>query len=159
MDVNDRFRTSLRAVSAVAFAVAASLFMTLAAVEIIRARFAPFKGFAPGAAGPALRYAFYAAAVAAVALIRFLPALRPCRDDPAVRQDDPGTAMARLQRISIVSLVLAETPGIAGFVLFLIGGFNTDFYILASVSLFLLFMAFPRRARWEERLGASGGGP
>ncbi len=148
MDVRDELRARLRSASLVAAAILVSLIAMLVFVELIRSRLRPFSGFASAAADPVLRYAFYGAAMAAVILVRVLgPALlgRPSPDDPA-------TVLARLHRTSLLTLALSEIPGILGFALFLLGGFNIDFYALAFVSLFLVFMYYPRRSVWEERL-------
>ena len=150
MDFQDEIRSHLRPASFVAAAVIVSLVILFGFVEFIRSRSGPFTGFAPWAATPALRYAFYGAAIVVVILIRALRQTllgRPSRDD--LRAD-----LLRLQRAAVVTMVLGETPGILGFVLFLLGGYNIDFYILVFVSLFLVFMHFPRRASWEEWLKA-----
>lgn len=148
MDVQDELRSHLRPASLIAAAVIVSLVITLGLVEFLRSRFSPFTGFAPQAITPVLRYAFFGAAIAAVVLVRILrPTLlgRPSRDDARA-------GLLRLQRAAVVTMVLSETPGILGFVLFLLGGYNVDFYILVFVSLFLIFMHYPRRSSWEEWL-------
>lgn len=148
MDRQDELRSPLRAASFVAAAVIASLGITLVAAEIIRLKLQPFTGFAPWAGTPAVRYAVFGAAVAAVVLVRVLRqalAGRPSREDA-------GEALLRLQRAAVVTLVLSEVPGILGFVLFLLGGYNRDLYVLVFVSLFLVFMHYPRRANWEDWL-------
>jgi hypothetical protein len=66
--------------------------------------------------------------------------------------DDRKTALHRLERATLVTLVLAEVPGLLGLVLFLIGGLNIDFYFLLFASLLLVFMYFPRRPGWEDWL-------
>ena len=148
MDVHDELRTRLRSASLVAAAIVVSLAIMLVFVELIRSQFKPFTGFAPPADAPVVRYAFYGAALAAVILARLLERtlLKPAPPD------DPGTVLARLHRASLLTLALSEMPAILGFVLFLLGGFNVDFYALAFVSLFLVFMYYPRRSVWEERL-------
>ncbi len=150
MDVHDELRARLRSASLVAMANLVSLAIMLVFVELIRSQLKPFtfRGFAAAPPDPILRYAFYGAAVAAVILVRILgPALRG-RPSP----DDPAGALARLHRTSLLTLALSEIPGVLGFVLFLLGGFNIDFYALAFVSLFLVFMYYPRRSVWEEWL-------
>jgi hypothetical protein len=148
MDRQDEIRSSLRAASFVAAAVVASLGITLVVAEIIRLKLQPFTGFAPKAGTPEVRYAVFGAAVAAVVLVRVL---RQALLGRPSRQDTAG-ALLRLQRAAVVTLVLSEIPGILGFVLFLLGGYNRDLYVLVFVSLFLVFMHYPRRANWEDWL-------
>ncbi|MCX6565278.1 MAG: hypothetical protein NTW38_02455, partial [Candidatus Aminicenantes bacterium] len=61
-------------------------------------------------------------------------------------------ALDSLFGTALIDLVLAEIPAILGLVLFLIAGYNWDFYILLFVSLFLLFMYLPRLKNWEDIL-------
>lgn len=150
MDVQDEIRSHLRPASFVAAAVVASLILVFGSVELIRSRSGPFTGFAPWAGTPALRYAFYGAAIVVVILIRVLR--RTLLGGPS--RDDLRADLLRLQRAAVVTVVLGEAPGILGFVLFLLGGYNIDFYILVFVSLFLVFMHYPRRANWEDWLRA-----
>lgn len=153
MDHQDELRSHLRPAMFVAAAVAASLLITLGVVEFIRARFSPFVGFAPQLVTPVVRFALYGAGIFVIVLIRVLRQIllgRPGRIDRR-------TGLLRLQRASILTTIMSETPGVLGFVLFLIGGYNLDFYILAFVSLFLVFMHFPGRSGWEEWLMTAGG--
>jgi len=51
-----------------------------------------------------------------------------------------------------VTMILGEIPGILGLGLFLLSGYNIDFYVLVFASLLLVFMYFPRRTAWDEWL-------
>jgi hypothetical protein len=117
-------------------------------VEYIRARFGPFSGFLAVSDPKLLRYAFFALAIATVIAIR---ALRP-RLLRKVAGDDDKTALHRIQRAFLMTIVLAEVPGTLGLLLFLMAGLNIDFYFLLFASLLLVFMYFPRRSAWEEWL-------
>jgi hypothetical protein len=55
----------------------------------------------------------------------------------------------------VAGLALAEVPAVLGLTLFLLGGYNRDFYYLLLVSLVLAFMYFPRASVWEARLASS----
>ncbi|HUT07618.1 MAG TPA: hypothetical protein VMY15_02115 [Candidatus Latescibacteria bacterium] len=148
MDIQDELKVHLKSVTLIAMAVIASLVIYLGLVEILRAVYRPFRGFATLANIPQLRYAVFGAAVAVIVLIRLLRP-RLLRKTP---QEDAKTALHRLQRAAIVTMVLGEIPGILGLGLFLFSGYNIDFYVLVFASLLLVFMYFPRRTAWEEWL-------
>jgi hypothetical protein len=148
MDIQDELRVHLKSATLIAAAVIACLIVYLGLVEILRAVYRPFRGFAAFAGIQQLRYAVFGAAVAVIVLIRVL---RPRLLRKASREDDK-TALHRLQRAAIVTVVLGEIPGILGLGLFLLGGYNIDFYVLVFASLLLVFMYFPRRTAWEEWL-------
>lgn len=149
MDVRDELLGHLKVATAIAGSVLASLFIMFAAEEVIRAVFRPFRGFA-GAAGGAqgLRYAFFGLAAVTIILVRVLRqvllAKRP--------GEDVKSAIHRLQRVSVLTAVLSEVPGIGGLALFLLSGRNIDFYALVFASLVLIFIYFPRLSGWEEWL-------
>lgn len=148
MDVQEELRSRLRPVSFMAAAAVGGLLVALVVGEFIRYRLRPFTGFASLDGASELRYIFFGAAVAAVVLVRVLRQAL-LRKPPA---DDARAALRRLQQASFLTLVLSEIPAILGFVLFLLGGFNIDLYVLIFVSLFLIFMYCPRRSSWEEWL-------
>lgn len=148
MDVQEELRSRLRPVSFMAAAAVGGLLIALGAAEFIRSRFSPFTGFTSLDRAFELRIVFFGAAVAAVVLIRVLR--QALLRKPAA--DDAKAALRRLQQASFLTLALSEIPAILGFVLFLLGGFNIDLYVLIFVSLFLVFMYYPRRSNWEEWL-------
>ena len=148
MDIRDELRIHLKSVTLIATAIIASLVVYLGLVEVLRAVYRPFRGFATIANIQQLRYAVFGAAAAVIVLIRLL---RPRLLRKAPRED-AKTALHRLQRAAIMTMVLGEIPGILGLGLFLLSGYNIDFYALVFASLLLVFMYFPRRTAWEEWL-------
>jgi len=148
MDIRDELRSHLKSATLIATAIIASLVIYLGLVEVLRAVYRPFRGFATIANIQQLRYVVFGAAAAVIVLIRLL---RPqlLRKAPG---EDAKTALHRLQRAAIMTLVLGEIPGILGLGLFLLSGYNIDFYVLVFASLLLVFMYFPRRTAWEEWL-------
>jgi hypothetical protein len=148
MDIRDELRIHLKSATLIAMAIIASLLIYLGLVEVLRAVYRPFRGFATIANIQQLRYVVFGAAAAVIVLIRLL---RPqlLRKAPG---EDAKTALHRLQRAAIMTLVLGEIPGILGLGLFLLSGYNIDFYVLVFASLLLIFMYFPRRTAWEEWL-------
>lgn len=148
MDIQDELRVHLRTVSLVGVSIVVSLLIYLGVAEFIRARFRPFHGFVAVVDLQQLRYIFFGLAIVVVILIRVLRQVL-LKKSP---QDNEKTALHRLQRASLVTMVLSEAPGILGLILFLLGGLNIDFYLLLFASLLLVFMYFPRRSGWEEWL-------
>ena len=147
-EFRERMRRAHKAAVRLAGAMIAGLPFYLAAVEILRAARRPFAGFVSIGDCPVLRYVFYAAAVAVVIVLRLVNAalLR------SGRMADGRAAIGRLSRANAVTMVLAEIPALIGFGLFLVGGFNRDFYVLFFVSAVLMFMYFPRLRTWEAHL-------
>lgn len=148
MDTQDELRRHLKTVSLIGISIVASLLIYLGLAELINAQFKPFHGFVAVADIQRLRYLLFALAIAAVILLRLLRHILLKR----VPGEDRKTALHRLERATLVTLVLAEVPGILGLVRFLLGGLNIDFYVLLLVSLVLVFMYFPRRPGWEDWL-------
>jgi len=148
MENRDELGQHLRTVSLIGVSIIVSLLLYLGVEEFIRARFRPFHGFVAVTDLQRLRYAFFALAIVAVILVRVLRQALLRR----ASHDDAKTALHRLQRASLVTLVLAEVPAILGLVLFFFGGLNIDFYLLLFASILLVFMYYPRRSAWEEWL-------
>ena len=125
-------------------AMIASLLVYAVAVEIIRARFAPFEGFARFPQWEVLRYAFVGLAVADAVLIRILKArllaVRPAGSAPG----------AALQTTSVVTFALCEVVGLWGVVPFVVAGSAVDFYFFLVLSLLLFGVHFPRWDQWQE---------
>ncbi len=141
-------RRAIRPAVVLAWSLLAGLLAYLALEEFIRARFRPFLGFARLTDRLSVRYGFYLAAAAAIVAIRVLNAAGLRRKKPA----DPQTLLRRMKRAAVLTLAAAEMPALLGLALFLIGGYNVDFYMLMFVSLVLLFMYFPRPRAWEAHL-------
>jgi len=144
----DELQRHLKTVSLIAVSIIVSLLVYLGIAEFIRARFRPFHGFTAVADLQSLRYVIFGLAVVTIILVRLLRQVLLKKSS----HDDDKTALHRLQRATLVTLVLSEVPGILGLVLFLLGGLNIDFYFLLFASLVLVFMYFPRRSAWEEWL-------
>jgi hypothetical protein len=144
----DELRSHLKTVSLIALSIIVSLLLYLAVAEFIRARFRPFHGFVAVAGLQQLRYVIFGLAIVTIILVRVLRQVLLKKSS----RDDDKTAFHRLQRATLITLVLSEVPGILGLVLFLLGGLNVDLYLLLFASLLLVFMYFPRRSGWEEWL-------
>jgi hypothetical protein len=145
MNPQEELRTHLRPASMVGSAIIVSLVTYLGLVEVLRAVLRPFPGFAVTLGIQPVRLAVFGAAAAVILLILLLRPRLFRRDS---REDAPA-AYRRLQKASLVVLVLGEIPAVLGLGLFLVGGNAIDFYKLLFASLVLTFINFPRRAAWE----------
>jgi hypothetical protein len=148
MNPQEELRTHLRPASMVGSAIIVSLVIYLGLVEVLRAVRKPFHGFAVTLGIQPVRLAVFGAAAAVILLILLLRPRLVRRDS---REDAPA-ACRRLQKASLMILVLGEIPAVLGLGLFLVGGNAVDFYKLLFASLILTFINFPRRAAWEEWL-------
>jgi hypothetical protein len=125
-------------------AIFASLVVLVIVVEVLRRRTdlpdVPAKG------SEVLRIVFYAVAVSMVFFVNLVHAfmLR------TARVDEIGRIAARLAVVTVVMNAMSEIPVILGFVLFVLFGYYTDFYILGFVSLYLLVRHFPYYRQWEK---------
>ncbi|MBN1272078.1 MAG: hypothetical protein JXB26_07370 [Candidatus Aminicenantes bacterium] len=139
----------------IAFSILASLAVYAIIVEIIKARFQPFSGYVPLQNPFLIRYILYAAAATQVIIIRILRGVFLRKN----RQQDPEKLLGNLFRTSLITLALCEVPALIGLVLFFLGGFTKDFYILLFISLILMFMFFPRKNTWESWLNYHSSSP
>ena len=71
------------------------------------------------------------------------------------RGESRHSLIARLQRYSVVTAALCETPGILGLVLFVLGGSRIDFYILLAMSAGMYAVYFPRLSTWKGWIGSA----
>lgn len=146
--MNQTFRVQV----IIAAASFVSLIIYLLVVELIRHLYRPFHGW--GAVGlgqiSQLRYVIYAVSVGAVILMRLLQAI--LLRFPA--HFEWRQAVSRLSLATLIPLIMAEAPAILGLIFFLLTGLQRDFYVLTIVSVILLFMYFPRKVVWEEKMAA-----
>jgi len=63
-----------------------------------------------------------------------------------------GDRLIVLNRAALSTLASSMVPAVIGFLLYLFAGQVRDFYLLAFVSLLLLFFYFPRPSAWEAVL-------
>ncbi len=69
---------------------------------------------------------------------------------------DPALRLARMRTATILAAAMAELPAMLGLVLFILGGSQNDFYVLAIVSLYMLVRHFPRREPWDAYVQRGG---
>ena len=124
-------------------ALLVSLGVYAAVVSQFQRAYAPFTGFAPGVPHEQLRWILAAIALATLGLVRVLQRtiLANAALPPASRQ----------QSAAVVGLALCESVAVYGFVLFLIAGRASDFYVFTALALAGFVVYFPRVTTWEER--------
>jgi F0F1-type ATP synthase membrane subunit c/vacuolar-type H+-ATPase subunit K len=114
-------------------------------LTLIQQTHAPFSGYAPGLPHNLLRGIFAVLALAGFGFARFLQ--RSILEKTAAPA--PGLTTA-----AVVALALCEAVALYGFVLFLLTGRASDYYLFAAVSVVGFARYFPRREVWEEQARA-----
>jgi hypothetical protein len=147
-DSQNNLRRAYKLSAVVGIAVGSSLLIYAVVVEIMKNHQAFFSGLVTFHDMRILRYIFYGLSIANVLILRIIRGIL-LRKSPI---DDHCALITKLQKASILSTALCEGPALYGFILFLLGGMRRDFYFLLIVSLFLLFMYFPRRKNWQAWL-------
>ncbi len=146
MNDNKRFEQTFKISRAVAISVMATFVLYLITVELIRNQYKPFTGITQLNNLLTIRYILYGISVLQVIIIRILRGLLLKKK----QNQDESTLIQKLFKTSILTSALCEVPVLMGLILFLLRGFNRDFYILLFVSAFLMFMFFPRYHSWKE---------
>jgi hypothetical protein len=132
--------------------VIGSLFIYIAVVELFGARLSPYGD--RYAYLSSLRYIFYGIAVVVIFAIRRLKSLFKIRAIPG-RVDK---TIRKMMTLNIITSLLCEIPGLLGLFYFFMKGIKKDFYYLIILSGVLMFLYFPRYARWKSLIekGESG---
>lgn len=139
----DLIKRSYTAAALAAAGITAALVIYAVLAELLRRN-----GFRPPLAPPgayALKYALYVLGLAAVPLLKLA-------DRFDVKKAGPEETLKSLVLLALVRAALAECPALCGFVLFVLTGFYTDFYLLLAFSAGLELYHFPRLGAWEERI-------
>lgn len=137
------------AAAAIAAGVTAAVAVYAAVVELLYAR--AYRPPLPPQTAYALKYALYGVAASSLLVIR-LAAKRL-----GARQPTPERTLGGLAALSVLKAAASELPAVAGLLLFLLGGFRADFYLLAVFSVGLELYNFPRLSAWQERLRSDFG--
>lgn len=126
-------------------AIIGTLILYAVVIEILRRQMAPFQGLTGISNVSLLRYLLYGIAVINIFLIRIMRRLllrKPI-------SEEFNLLRLKLLQTSLVTAALCEIPAILGFILYLLTGSIRDYYQLAGVSFFLVFLHFPRYGNWE----------
>jgi hypothetical protein len=157
----ERARSGLATARRLHLAMLATLVGYLAIVQLVRRI-----GIDPGARDPFadlawLRYPAYVLALAALAAVP-VAARRLLTRGVAVRPAPgaaPADAVTMLVSRNAILYVLGEIPVILGLVLYFVGGYLVDFYLLLVASLLAILLATPREHRWLAAVEHLSAGP
>ncbi len=127
-------------------AIIASLLVYVAVTEIIKAQYVSFEGFVSSLNLTPLRYGLYVLAlIQLMVIIKIRGILFKKTSFENIEE-----VIIKLSRASIITSALCEVPALYGLILFLLGGYSKDFYILLIWSGFLFFLYFPRYSNWKK---------
>jgi hypothetical protein len=145
----DELAKACRTAQMIGGALLVSLGLYVVVIDQIRRTRAPFGGFAPAVPHDLLRWIFAALALANLGLARAL--------QRSILANAALPPVGRLLNAAIAALALCEAIAIYGFVLFILAGRPSDYYVFAAVAVVGFVLYFPRREAWEERARAMAG--
>lgn len=152
--IRNRVKAVLAPLRVVYGAMVGSILVYWVVVQVIRKVGQIPRGRDQFAAVDWMRYPLYVLGVAACVGILVM---RRRLFDPKglVRRASGGSLPEVLSVLSsnqILVFAVAEVPVILGLALYFVGGYLTDFYVLAAVSVLAFALAFPSTSEWEEAL-------
>jgi hypothetical protein len=145
-DLIVELRKAYRPAMFISLAVLGSLVAYLIVALLLSAGRGVHPALIRGNTAYAVRLGCYGFAILQVILVRIMRGVF-YRRAPGL---DARALARRLMLVSIFTSVFSEVPGLLGLVLFLLTGRTWDLYVLAFVSLVLVFMFFPRFRYWED---------
>jgi hypothetical protein len=142
----DELAKACRTAQMIGGAMLVSLGIYAFVANLIQQTHAPFAGFAPGAPHGLLRGVFAALALAGLGITRVV--------QRSILANAALPLLGRLSTAAIVALAQCEAIAVYGFVLFMLAGRPSDYYIFAALALVGFVLYFPRREAWEEQARA-----
>jgi len=142
----DALAKACRIAQVIGIALLVSLGVYAFVVNQIQRIHAPFAGFSPGVPLDLLRWILAAVGLATLGLVRVVQRI--------ILANTALPPERRLHSAAVVSLALCESVAIYGFVLFLVAGRASDFYVFAALALVGFVLYFPRLETWTERARA-----
>jgi hypothetical protein len=153
--IRNRVRAVLAPLRVVYGAMVGSILVYWIVVQLIRKVGQIPRGRDHFAAVDWLRYPLYALGLAACVAI--LVMRRRVFDPEGLVRRARGRSLPELLSVlssnQILVFAVAEIPVILGVALYFVGGYLTDFYALAGVSVLAFALAFPSATEWEDALG------
>lgn len=114
-----------------------------------------FMGFTPGADRNLLRLVFYGISVLAAVIIFYIRKKRTSAVELKKAATDEHALIKHIFATLAISFSVSEAPLIAGFFLFFLSAMYMDFFVLAALSIILIFLNIQKVEFWEERLKAA----
>lgn len=134
------------------FFAASFVLMYLGVVLLTKYRFVYFHGYLLEADPNLLRAVFYLLACASLWAGAVMKKKRASKERLSAALKDSSALLRHLLVTFIFAVALALVPLLSGFFLFFLGALYIDFYILAAISLALIYLSVPRVEFWESRI-------
>jgi hypothetical protein len=152
--IRNRMRAVLAPLRVVYGAMVGSILVYWIVVQVIRKVGQIPRGRDQFAAVDWLRYPLYVVGLAAC--VGILVMRRRLFDPEGLIRRARGRSLPEVLSIlssnQILVFAVAEVPVILGLALYFVGGYLTDFYALAAVSVLAFALAFPSAGEWEDAL-------
>lgn len=126
------------------WAMMAALVVYAVIAEIVRVTHQPFQGFSVDTVRDSRDLYYGLAIIVMLAVTSLRKSLLKRTED-----DNLQSLVKKLRLSAIVTYGLCELPAILGLVLFLLGGYYKEFYILLGYSLLVMLVYYPKYADWE----------
>jgi hypothetical protein len=153
MEAIKKLYAAYRTVMLIGVALGFSLVFYVITVEILKSYQDPIEDYAKPSYHDLLRLILYGVSLCQFIIIGFVRSM-------LIKTSSAETISSlidKLMRATIVTLALCEMPAIFGLVLFFVGRYYADFYLLLGISLVMFFFYFPRYNRWKEWLRKKAG--
>jgi F0F1-type ATP synthase membrane subunit c/vacuolar-type H+-ATPase subunit K len=143
-DLQREYRTT----TIIAAAMASALLVYTAIVEVMKYQHSPFTGFSPESVA-SLRDIFL------LSILVVLVAIRKIRISILKKEktDNLESLVKKLKVSTIITFAFCEVPAILGLIIFFLGGFAKEYYILLTCSMVSMFIYFPRYRHWKAFVG------
>jgi len=143
MEDNQTVKQAFRATTIIATAMIVSLAVYVVIVEVLRRQQEGFTGCAPASAQHLPDIFMGVALLLIIAIQKSRNTLLKIRPT-----DQIEAKLRKLTMATIVTYALSEIPAIMGLVLFLLGGYVTEFYMLLTLSALMMGLHFPKAEHW-----------
>ena len=139
-------------VLSIAVCLMVAVFVYWGLVELTKNVYIYFKGYVPGADVGVVRAVFYTLAGLGVFATVFFKKRFFSKERFVAHKNNDDELQHYLIGRSIYVFLIAEIPATSGFFMYFISLLHWDFYLLAVISLVLIYLNIPTVRYWEERL-------
>jgi len=143
MEENPLVKQAFRANKIIAMAMVASLGIYAVIVEVLGGQEKSFPGCAPESAQHLPDIFMIVALIMIVVITKTRNTL--LKMSPT---DEIETKIRKLTMATVVTFALSEVPAILGLILFLLGGYVKEFYLLLALSALMMGLHFPKADHW-----------
>lgn len=143
LEDNPLVKQAFRVNKIIAMAMVASLGVYALIVEVLRGQQESFPGCAPESAQHLPDIFMIVALIIIVVITKARKTL--LKISPA---DEIETKIRKLTTATVVTFALSEVPVLLGLILFLLGGYVKEFYMLLTLSALMMGLHFPKADHW-----------